>query len=108
MSEYSAETILMNMLEDVSFYLLLVVMLLLFVRKNVWISLSAVGLFFYFSPFFMAVLVAPAVYKESSALTPEEFILQMTNGFAAVGILMISFGFYKLLSEFEKSKNRDR
>lgn len=106
--DYSAEMLLMRMLDDVSFYLLLIVMLLLFVRKNLWISLSAVGLFFYFTPFFMATLFAPLFYKDESVLTLEEFVSQLTNGFAAIGILMIAFGFYKLVSEFEKSKNRDR
>ena len=56
----------------------------------------------------MATLFAPLVYKEESALPREEFVSELTNGFAAVGILMIAFGFYKLVSEFEKNKNRDR
>ena len=52
MDDFSAETLLMRMLEDVSFYLLLITMVLLFVRRNFWISLSAVGMFLYFTPFF--------------------------------------------------------
>ncbi|WP_086479430.1 hypothetical protein [Oceanospirillum sanctuarii] len=106
--DYSAETLLMRMLEDVSFYLLLITMVLLFVRRNFWISLSAVGMFLYFTPFFMATLFAPLVYKEELAISRDEFVSQLTNGFAAIGILMVAFGFYKLVSEFEKSKSRDR
>jgi len=108
MDDFSAEMLLMRLLGDVPFYLLLVTMLLLFARRNFWISLSAVGMFLYFTPFFMATLFMPLLYKEEFALTPDEFVSQLTNGFAAIGILMVAFGFYKLVSEFEKSKSRDR
>lgn len=106
MSEYSVDSLLMGMLEDASFYLMLVVMLLLLLRKNAWISLSAVGLFFYYVPYFMAILILPVVYKEGSLMTEATLVNHLTNGFAAAGILMMAFGFYKLVTDFEKSNTR--
>lgn len=106
MSDYSLMKIVNSMLDDPSFYLMAIAIFLLLLHRNFWVSLSAIGLFFYCEPYFMTVSILPFAYQESSGLSVDEFAEQVINGFAAVGILMILFGFYKLVTEFEKSNTR--
>lgn len=107
MSGYYAELFLSEMLDNPAFYLIAVVMLLLFMQKNFWISLSAVGLFFCFNPYFMAVLTLPVVYKEDSLMTKDALVNHLSNGFIAAGILIVAFGFYKLVNDYESRQSRD-
>lgn len=106
MSEYSVLEIMKSMIEDPFFYFMLLGVLLLLFLKNFWVSVSAIGLFVYCEPFFLTVLVLPFIYKENSGIGINEFVDQVVNGFAAAGILMIIFGFYKLVTNFEKHQSR--
>lgn len=106
--DYTIGMLLEGMLADVSTYLLLVVVVLLAIRKNRWLNLSALGLVLHFMPFFLAHLAIPLFFKEGGSLTEDEFLMEVTNGIAALGVFLTAFGFYKRVSEFQDAKNRDR